>query len=318
MPVLKRVPEGLKRAAPGSEGFILVAVLWMLLALATLVTVYATFVTRSAFAVAANSDTIKAEPLVAAGVELAAYRLGAVSAKDRPALGQFSARIATAQVAVAFATEAARIDLNAAPKELLSGLFAALGATPAQAGMFADRIVAWRTPVTPQNVDTDPENSFYRSAGLAYTPRHGPFVHVDELWLVHGLPGAFVQRMLPYVTVFNTKAQVDALAAAPEVLAALPGINPQILQAILAAREAGGLTRESLQQLAGSSGTGLSAAAEAKTFRVGVRVDFENGHHGGAEAVILLPDDGAAPYRVLFWQNAFDGAADRPSDFGGR
>ena len=318
MSVQKCVPARINIAAPDSEGFILVAVLWMLLALATLVTVYAAFVTRSAFAVAANSDAIKAEPLIAAGVELAAYRLDAMPAKDRPAIGQFNARVATARLAVAFATEAARIDLNAAPKELLAGLFVALGAAPSQASMFADRILAWRTPVTPQNIDLDPENSFYRSAGLGYTPRHAPFVHVDELWLIHGLPAAFVQRMLPYVTVFNSQGQVDAFAAAPEVLAALPGITPQTLQTVLAARDAGGLDRASLQQLVGNSGAALAAGTEAKIFRVGVRVDFENGHHSAAEAVILLPDDGPAPYRVLSWQNAFDGAADRPLDFGGR
>lgn len=318
MSVLKSIAETAKAPARQSEGFILIAVLWMLLALTMLVTVYATFVTRSAFAVAANTDAIKAEPLIAAGVELAAYRLGAVPAKDRPALGQFSARVATARLAVAYATEAARIDLNAAPKELLAGLFVALGAAPSQADVFADRIVAWRTPVTPQDIDVNPENSFYRSAGLSYTPRHAPFVHVDELWLVHGLPAAFVQRMLPYVTVFSGQGQVDALAAAPQVLAALPGVTPQILQAVLAARDAGALDHASLQQLAGGSAAALSAGTEAKTFRVGVRVDFENGHQSAAEAVILLPDDGPAPYRVLSWQNAFDGAADRPRDFGGR
>jgi general secretion pathway protein K len=318
MSVLKRIAKTAEASARNSEGFILVAVLWLLLALAMLVTVYATFVTRSAFAVAANSDAIKAEPLIAAGIELAAYRLGAVPAKDRPALGQFSAHVAMARLAVAFASEAARIDLNAAPKELLAGLFVALGAAPSQAGVFADRIVAWRTPVTPQDVELNPENSFYRSAGLSYTPRHAPFVHVDELWLVHGLPAAFVQRMLPHVTLFSGQGQVNALAAAPEVLAALPGVTPEILRAVLAARDAGGLDQASLQRLASGSAASLSAGTEAKTFRVGVRVDFENGHQSAAEAVILLPDDGPAPYRVLSWQNAFDGAADRPLDFGGR
>jgi general secretion pathway protein K len=303
--------------AAGSDGFILVAVLWMLLALAALVTVYAVYVTRSAFAVSANSDAIKAEPLLAAGVELAAYRLAGVKANDRPATGQLSARVAAARLAVAFQTETARIDLNAAPKELLAGLFTALGAAPGDAGVFADRVIAWRTPVGQQSLDSNPENSLYRSAGLSYTPRHGPFVHVEELWLVYGIPQAFVQRALPLVTVFSGEGQIDALAAAPEVIAALPGVTPEILQAVLLARNAGGLDQASLRQLIGNSADALAAASGGKTFRVGVRVDFANGHHSAAEAVILLPDDGPAPYRVLSWQNAFDGAADRPLDFGG-
>jgi general secretion pathway protein K len=311
------VAEQTKEPTAGSEGFILVAVLWMLLALATLVTVYAAYVTRSAFAVSANSDAIMAEPLLSAGVELAAYRLVGVKANERPATGQLSARVAAARLSVAFQTEAARIDLNAAPKELLAGLFTALGAAAADAGVFADRIIAWRTPAGQQGVDSNPENSLYRSAGLGYTPRHGPFVHVEELWLVYGIPQAFVQRALPLVTVFSGQGQVDALAAAPEVIAALPGMTPEILQAVLTARNAGGLDETSLKQLMGNSAAALAAATGGKVFRVGVRVDFANGHRSAAEVVILLPDDGPAPYRVLSWQNAFDGAADQPRDFGG-
>jgi general secretion pathway protein K len=306
-----------KGASAGSEGFILVAVLWMLLALATLVTVYTAYVTRSAFAVSANTDAIKAAPLLTAGVELAAYRLAGSKANERPDTGQFSTRLGTARLAVAFQTEAARIDLNAASKELLAGLFIAVGTAPRDAGTFADRIIAWRTPVGQQDVDTNPENSLYRSVGLAYMPRHGPFVHVGELWLVYGIPHAFVQRMLPLVTVFSGQGQIDALAAAPEVIAALPGMTPESLQAVLAARNAGGLDQTSLKQLIPNSAGALAEATGGKTFRVGVRVDLGNGHRSAAEAVILLPDDGPAPYRVLSWQNAFDGAADRPLDFGG-
>jgi general secretion pathway protein K len=40
---------------------------------------------------------------------------------------------------------------------------------------------------------------------------------------------------------------------------------------------------------------------------VTVRVAFDNGRRVGAEAVILLLDDGDEPYRVLSWQDDFDG-----------
>ena len=108
----------LSRPKSGSDGFIIVAVLWILAALATLVSVYAIFVTNSAIAVNASNDAIIADPLVSAGVELAAYQLVGVKKEDRPAVGNFSARVGTAQLTVVFQTEAARIDLNAAPKEI--------------------------------------------------------------------------------------------------------------------------------------------------------------------------------------------------------
>ena len=306
------------QAISGSDGFIIVAVLWILAALATLVSVYAIYVTNSAIAVAASGDSIIADPLVSAGVELAAYQLLGQSGKTRPAVGNFTTRIGSAQLTIAFQPEAARIDLNAAPKELLAGLLVRSGASPLDAGGYADRVIAWRTQTPTQNIDTDPENAFYRSAGLDYSPRHAPFTHVSELWLVHGIPPVLIERMLPFVTVFSGKAQVDLIDAAPQVIAAVPGMTPEIVQAILAARAAGALDRTSLPDLLRGVGQGATSADAGKSFRVGVRVAFDNGRRSAAEAVIVLPDDGPVPYRVLSWRNAFDGTADQPLDFGRR
>jgi general secretion pathway protein K len=307
-----------QRAKSGSDGFIIVAVLWILAALATLVSVYAIYVTNSAIAVAVSGDAIIADPLVAAGVELTAYQLLGQTDEKRPAIGQFTARVGAAQLTIAFQSEAARIDLNAAPKELLVGLLIGFGASPLDAGGYADRIIAWRTQTAAQNIDTDPENSLYLSAGLGYTPRHAPFAHVSELWLVQGIPPVLIERMLPFVTVFSGKAQVDVIDAAPQVIAALPGMTPEIVQAIVASRDAGLLDRKSLPNLLGGVGQGAAAADAGKAFRVGVRVAFDNGRRSAAEAVILLPDDGPVPYRVLSWRNAFDGTTDQALDFGRR
>jgi general secretion pathway protein K len=307
-----------QQAKSGSDGFIIVAVLWILAALATLVSVCAIYVTNSAIAVTASGDAIIADPLVSAGVELAAYQLIGLPDDARPGVGHFDARIGTAQLSIAFQTEAARIDLNAAPKELLAGLLIGFGASPLDAGGYADRIVAWRTKIATQNIDTDSENSLYRSAGLNYTPRHGPFTHVSELWLVQGIPPVLIERMLPFVTVFSGQAQVDVIDAAPQVIAALPGMTPEIVHGIVAARDAGVLDRKSLPNVLGGVGQGAAAAETGRSFRVGVRVAFDNGRRSAAEAVIVLPDDGPVPYRVLSWRNAFDGTTDQPLDFGRR
>src|ERR1700730_6106624 len=240
-----------QRAKSGSDGFIIVAVLWILAALATLVSIYAIYVTNSARAVAASGDATIADPLVSAGVELAAYQLLGQTDDKRPAIGQFSARIGAAQVTIVFQTEAAPVELNQASKELLAKLLVGFGASPLDAGDYAERIVAWRTQTAAQNIDSDPENARYRSMGLSYTPRHAPFAHVSELWLPHGGPPAPIERMLPFVTVFNGKAGVDIIDAAPQVIAALPGMTPEIVNAIVTARDAGTLDRKSLPALLG-------------------------------------------------------------------
>jgi len=307
-----------QRRTSEDDGFIIVAVLWILAALATLVSVYAIYVTNTAFAVTTSGEAVIADPLVSAGVELAAYQLIGAKAESRPAVGNFTARIGAARLSVAFQSEAARIDLNMAAKPLLSGLFVGAGAQPLNADSYADRIIAWRSKIAVQNIDTDPENSLYGSVGLSYMPRHGPFTHVGELWLVYGIPRALIARVLPYVTVYSGKAQVDVVDAAPQVIAAVPGMTPETLQGILAARAAGTFDKAALQGLLGQSGAEASAADPGNTFRVGVRIDLDNGRRGAAEAVILLPDDGPVPYRVLSWRNALDGTTDQPLDFGRR
>jgi general secretion pathway protein K len=95
-------------------------------------------------------------------------------------------------------------------------------------------------------------------------------------------------------------------------------MTPEIVNAIVTARDAGMLDRKSLPDLLAGVGQGAAAADAGKAFRVGVRVAFDNGRRSAAEAVILLPDDGPVPYRVLSWRNAYDGTTDQPQDFGRR
>jgi general secretion pathway protein K len=286
-----------------TRGFIVVAVLWILAALSALVLIYLTYVTNTAVVVAGSTDRVQREALVSAGVELAAYRLVGASEVARPTSGTFNARVGTGQVSVTFRSEAARIDLNAAPKGLLTKLIVGLGASEANAASYADRILAWRA--TTEAGDEDPENSFYRTMGAAYVPRHAPFPAAEELWLVRGIPPLVVEKMLPFVTVFSNLASVNILDAAPQVVAALPGITPENLQAVLSQRGDPALDPRSLLAIAGGEGATL---AGARAYRITVGVELAGGRRSGAEVVILLLESGSEPYRVLSWRNASDGS----------
>jgi general secretion pathway protein K len=208
-------------------------------------------------------------------------------------------------VAAEFRSEAARIDLNLAPKELLAGLFAALGAKAADAGSYADRVVGWRTKAQPEG--RNDEAAMYQTAGLSYGPRQGPFPNVGELWLVLGLPPVLVEHALPHVTVFSGRAEINVLDAEPEVLAALPGMTPDRLYAVLAQRGAGAANAQIVLGLLGPAQAAATVEG-SKAMRVSARIRFGNGRQVGAEAVILVLDDGDDPFRVLSWRDDFDGA----------
>jgi general secretion pathway protein K len=285
------------------DGFIVVAVLWILGALAALASIYSIYVTNTAISLSANDDRLQAEALATAGLELTAYQLSSPDVETRPTQGAFRFRMGRGEVAVEFRSEAARIDLNAAPKELLTGLFAGLGARADAAEYYADRIAGWRQPG--EVAGDNPEAGAYRTAGLSYGPRQGPFSDVGELWLVLGLPPALVERALPFLTVFSGRPDIDALIAAPEVVAALPGMTPDRLYGILGQRGPGAANAQIVQGLlAGAAGAGTQGS---KATRVSVGIVFDNGRRVGAEAVIVPLDDADEPYRVLSWRDDFDG-----------
>jgi general secretion pathway protein K len=289
--------------ARGSAGFILVAVLWILGALATLASIYAVYVVNTATSMSVNDDRVKAEALISAALELTAYRVIAAGTDNWPSRGEFLFRLGNADVTVEFKSETGRIDLNMAPKELLAGLFAGFGAKYSDAEFYADRIIGWRVPADPDKPND--EASAYRAAGLTYSPRQAPFAHVGELTLVLGLPPFLVERAMPFVTVFSGRAEINIFAAPPEVLAAIPGMTPERLYALLSRRGAGPQSVQSAQGLFGSDPAGVMADP-GKAIRVAVRIDFDNRRHARGEAAILLLDDGDAPFRVLSWRDDFD------------
>lgn len=335
---------GRRERAPrhdGQAGFIIVAVLWILIALATLASVFSIYLGNSAVAVAVKDDAIQSDLLVSSALEFVAYELQgppkpqgqnqaqgagqnqAQSAgqnqpqnagqnrrqdqEQRPTRGVFRFRAARATVTVNFVAETARVDLNQAEKVMIAGLLAALGAPNQTAEDYADRIVGWRTKPKSNDNNNDSEDARYRSAGLPYGPRGAPFAHVDELWLVQGLPPALVERMLPFVTVYSGRGEINVFDAAPQVIAALPGMTPSRLNAFLDRRESAPVDPDSIPRLLGQDQQGATTEG-SDAIRVYVRIAFDNGRQSASEAVILLNAD-SEPYRVLSWRDDVDAAA---------
>lgn len=292
------------RSAPADDGFILVAVLWIVAALATLASIYSIYASNAAAASHVGDDRLQAEASIRAGVELAAFQVLAAPVSARPTHGEFEARVGRTRIFVRYSTEGARIDLNAAPRELLVGLFNAVGADDAKAASYADHIIGWRKKVD-ANAD-NPEASAYKAAGLAYLPRQAPFDNTLELSLVLGLPPPIVERILPYVTVFNGKAQVNIVSAAPEILAALPEMTPDMLHTLLHARASDPDDGEKLMELAGPARNRVTTGA-SKALRAVIQVDLARGRRIEAEVVFLPADSGDEPYDILSWRDDFDG-----------
>jgi len=285
---------------PASDGFIIVAVLWILAALGAFVSIYAVFVVNTAAGLAIYDDRLQSQQLASAAIELFAHRV--LSQPTRPSVGRFEFRLGPAAAVVEFSSEAGRIDLNAAPKEVLTGLFAMLGVRIEQAQFYAERIIAWRSA---SSQGPNAEAEAYRAEKRGYDPRAAAFPHPFELSLVRGVPPDLVERALPFVTVYSGRAQVNVVAAGPEVLAALPEMTPVRLQAVLAQRQLPASDGQALLGLMGPART-HATSEPGRSFRVHIKTNFNNGFQERFETVVLLFEEGRDPLAVLSWRRQDD------------
>ncbi|MGB9116461.1 general secretion pathway protein GspK [Bradyrhizobium sp.] len=294
-------------ATSSERGFVIVAVLWILVALSALATIFSVYLSNSAQALAVTDAGLQTEALVSASLELTTYQLLLAGDKARPAQGSFRFRLDNAEVLVAFTSEAGRVDLNFASKEMLANLFAVLGADEKVANEAADRIVGWRT--RPKANAANEEEALYGAAGLTYSPRQSFFTHVNELSLVLGVPPELVDRALPFVTVFSGSPNVDVLIAPPEVIAALPGMTPAVLNDFLNQRPALSGDQSAIAAALGPAQANATVP-KSKSFRVLTTLSFDNGRRTSSEVVIALGED-KNPYHVLSWQDDVE-AGHRP------
>ena len=104
------------------------------------------------------------------------------------------------------ADEERRVNLNAAPLDVLEGLVQAVGGLPQeQAAQVAAAILDWRDP-DGREERGGAESVAYRSMSPPYDCKNGPFESVEELLLVKGVTPPVYQRLEPYVTVYGAGA----------------------------------------------------------------------------------------------------------------
>jgi general secretion pathway protein K len=316
--VTMRNPHRAPRQAT-SDGFILVAALWIIAALATLASIFSIYLAATASSLSLHDNTVQSEALVVASLELTAYQVSVpkpaapatradANTPPRPTRGDFIFRLGHADVAVNFISEAARIDLNFASPQLLANLFVVLGTQAAEAEQYAERIAGWTKKPGETSVvlaAADKEEALYRAAGRTYSPRGGPFAHIEELSLVIGLPPALIERAKPFLTIYSGKPQIDVLDAAPEVIAAIPGVTPDLLSALAEARRTAADPQSVARMLGALPLQGVVAIDGGDAYRVQVHIRYDSGRREASEAVILTGVTDR-PYRVLSWREGFD------------
>lgn len=141
------------------------------------------------------------------------------------------------EVRIQIQDEAGKIDLNQADEKLLQALLGSLEFDIDQAAALADAILDWRDPDDLKRVNGAEERD-YLAAGLTYGPANAPFQSIEELALVLGVTPRLATQLLPWVTVHTRRGGINPRLASKELLLALPGIDPQMVESYVEARSA--------------------------------------------------------------------------------
>jgi general secretion pathway protein K len=294
------------RAAPRSRqrGVALVLVIW-LATLLTVVTASFVFTARSDALVVANSVSMaRAEAAADAGVMRAVwetYRIDNAPEMWRRDGKPREMAFDGALLKVEMRDESARIDINTASDALLRGLLVSVGLPDEEATRLVDAIADWRDPDTLKRLN-GAEESDYQAAGLAYRPANAPFQAIEEIQLVLGMRPDIYRRIAPLITVYSRQAGVSPTIATREVLLAIPGIAPEVVDAYIVKRDQA--LAENLPAPAFPEAGQYASAPNGSVASIRSEARLEDGTVFVRDAVALMRPVPRRPVTFLAWRIA--------------
>ncbi len=244
--------------------------------------------------------------------------------------GRFDVRLPGAEIEVAYVSESARIDANAAPPELIAALLRTAGAEPTEVATALDRIAVLRSPaaapaapgaapsagadagtaaplgrdasVTPVSTATAPPVLPNQPAVGAQANAVLPIQSVADVARAWGLGDALAARVLPALTVASRAPKIDPVLAARTVVLALFGGDADRTDDFLQRRVQGFTTRDSELLLVPVEARSFVGFDDAAALRAVARVTLAGGFSRRYEVVLGPVQGRGQDLKVLSWQ----------------
>lgn len=284
------------------EGVALVLVLWVITLLAVIAGNFA-FSMRGEAQIAHNMLlTARARALADAGVQRAWFELMKPPSDSQRWLGDGAPRelmLDGVPVRVVILDESGKIDLNTASNALLKGLFKSAGLSEEASEALLDAVLDWRDSDNLRRAN-GAEEEHYRAAGRDYVPSNAPFDTVDELQRVLGMSPELYRRLAPALTVYSRQPGVNASIAPREVLLAIPGVNPALVEQFLQQRRDAFATSQKAPPFAAAAAF-LAMSTGVPVYSVRSEARMADGGVFVREAVARLTQDPKRPVTVLAW-----------------
>jgi general secretion pathway protein K len=322
------------RLSTNQEGVILIALLWILTALAIIALSFSreTFVEVAA---ARNAQSLEQSYFVArAGIYETIYQIlqrryaptvRQEMFQDEPDpidIGVLNGSFGGGMFRVDIQDESGKVNVNFASEEQLRSLVEAIGISKPDSDIITDSILDWKDPDNLSHLN-GAENDYYETLNPPYKAKNGTITSMEELLLIRGItPEYFYGRPMRneeaeviykyglsrYLTSYSNRNQVNINHAPLPVLLSIPGMPPAAAQNIFERRHAKPFktTLEISRDLGISLGTSTMPYLTVDQSSIYMLTASAHGANSKVRRIIrtVVNIDAMTPnkqYRTLYW-----------------
>jgi len=287
------------------KGIALVIVLWILL----LVTI-----STGAYTLMARMDQLEAHTVISGTrarlAAEAAINLAVLSLRDPDELTRlvsdgrpYEFQVQDVLVEIQVTDERGKVDINAVDETTLTQLFQGNGLEGDDALYLAAAVLDW-ADVDEMERANGAELPAYESAGLEVGPGNRPFLMIEELLQVLGMPWELFKKIEPALTVFSESGTPDPAYAPLEALLALPDMTEEDALNFIEERQ----SQDATTGVGATLPNGQVAMARGRglTYSVLAKATLPNGVWDQVEATVRLGGSSTGlPFKILRWREGF-------------
>ena len=309
----------------GTQGMILLVVLWAVSLMALTVVAISALSQKSLSLAGVETDRLRSELALEAGMAAAQAVIMAETPETRiffdgtPKILDLGAG---RRVEISIRDASGLIDLNRADPVLVESFVKRNADDPIAAGMLIAALAKLRpepkpeadtgaTTASGQNQSQPPPQQQEQTSG-ATQARQGEaaersiprvFISFGQLYGLEGIPDAVLDNLLPLITLYSSQGgKINPLAAPDAVLLAIPGFDERLLNVVETARKDRQLQGAAFQAAMIGMDKYL-ATGEARCFSIAVKLTGGAGLISGSRlsATLVLDDSGNEPFQAMAW-----------------
>lgn len=193
------------------------------------------------------------------------------------------------------------IDLNRASSEMVKKLLSTLITDPIRIDTITDSLLDWRDEDDLKRL-FGAESDDYAALGLNYGAKNGLMNSIDELARVNGVDQTLFSLLSPLVTVYSGQPRIAIISAPKKVLLALPGMNAELANSIMMARNTGNINLD----LIPSEARNFIGAGQDEYIRISAIATVNNAISGIIAEIQFIASHNS-PVTIVSWRQEIDG-----------